>query len=82
MINGNLSEVCDRRVNRRRERGRWASGATGQRGCKPKMMSSRVPAGGGFLAVRCQLIGQYGASRRNREGGTRGRIASGLATTD
>ena len=55
------------------------------------MSSSRVPARGGgavgcqpgeeFLAVRCQLKGQYGASGRNREGG-RGRIASGLATTD
>jgi len=53
--------------------------------------SSRVPARGGgavgcqpgeeFLAVRCQLKGQYGASGRNREG-VRGRIASGLATTD
>jgi len=52
--------------------------------------SSRVPAGGGeqygasrggFLAVRCQLIGQYGASGRNREGGGR-RIANGLATSD
>jgi len=53
--------------------------------------SSRVPAGGGgavgcrpedeFLAVRCQLIGQYGASGRNWEGG-RGRVANGLATTD
>jgi len=53
--------------------------------------SSRVPARGGgavgcqpgeeFLAVRCQLKGQYGASGRNREGGI-GRIASGLATTD
>jgi len=53
--------------------------------------SSRVPARGGgavgcqpgeeFLAVRCQLKGQYGASGRNREGGG-GRIASGLATTD
>jgi len=40
-----------------------------------------VPAGGGVLAVRCQLKGQYGASGRNREGG-RGRIANGLATTD
>jgi len=36
---------------------------------------------GEFLAVSCQLKGQYGASGRNREGG-RGRIASGLATTD
>jgi len=45
MINRNLSEVCDRGVNRRRERGRWASGATGQRGCQPTMISSRVPAG-------------------------------------
>ena len=47
------------------------------------MNSSWVPARGGeeFLAVRCQLKGQYGASRRNREGG-RGRIANGLATTD
>ena len=44
MINRNLSEVCDRRVIRRRERGRSASGATGQRGCQPTMMSSRVPA--------------------------------------
>ena len=43
--------------------------------------SSRVPAGGGALAVRCQLMGQYGASGQNREVG-RGRIASGLATTD
>jgi len=52
---------------------------------------SRVPARGGgaggcqpgeeFLAVRCQLKGQYGASGRNREGG-RGRITSGIATTD
>jgi len=52
---------------------------------------SRVPARRGgavgcqpgeeFLAVRCQLKGQYGASGRNREGG-RGRIVSGLATTD
>jgi len=46
MINRNLSEVCDRRVNRRRERGMWASGANGQRGCQPTMMSRRVPAGG------------------------------------
>ena len=55
------------------------------------MSSSRVRARGGgavccqpgeeFLAVRCQLKGQYGASGRNREGG-RGRIANGLATTD
>ena len=45
------------------------------------MSSSRVPAGEGVLAVRCQLMGQYGASGRNWEGG-RGRIASGLATTD
>ena len=55
------------------------------------MSSSRVPARGGgavgcqpgeeFLAVRFQLKGQYGASGWNREGG-RGRIASGLATTD
>ena len=55
------------------------------------MSRSRVPARGGgavgcqpgeeFLAVRCQLKGQYGASGRNREGG-RGRIAGGLATTD
>ena len=44
------------------------------------MESSRVPAWGG-LAVRCQLIGQYGASGRNREVDG-GRIASGLATTD
>jgi len=53
--------------------------------------SSRVPAGGEgavgcqpgeeFLAVRCQLMGQYDASGRNREG-DRGRIANGLATTD
>jgi len=53
--------------------------------------SSRVPAGGGeavgcqtgeeFLAVRCQLKGQYGASGQNREGGG-GRMASTLATTD
>ena len=40
MINCNLSEVCDRRVNRRRERGRRASGATGQRGCQPTTMST------------------------------------------
>jgi len=40
-----------------------------------------VPAREEFLAVRCQLKAQYGASGRNREGG-RGRIASGLATTD
>ena len=55
------------------------------------MSSSRVPASGGaalgcqpgeeFLAVRCQLKGQYGASGGNWEGGG-GRIASGLATTD
>ena len=55
------------------------------------MNSSMVPARGRgavwcqpgeeFLAVRCQLKGQYGASGRNREGG-RGRIANGLATTD
>ena len=55
------------------------------------MSSSRVPAEGGgavgcqpgeeFLAVRCQLKGQYSASGRNREGGG-GRIASRLATTD
>jgi len=44
-------------------------------------VSSRVPAWEEFLAVRCQLMGQYGASGQNREGG-RGRIASGLATTD
>jgi len=53
--------------------------------------SSRVPARGGgavgcqpgeeFLAVRCQLKGQYGASGRNWEGGG-GRIVSRLATTD
>jgi len=43
--------------------------------------SSRVPAGEEFLAVRYQLMGQYGASGQNREGG-RGRIASGPATTD
>ena len=59
-------------------------------GCQP-VNSSRVPAGRGgavgcqpeeeFLAVRCQLNGQYGASGRNREGG-RGRIPNGLATTD
>ena len=40
-----------------------------------------MPARGGVLAVRCQLIGQYGTSGQNREGGG-GRIASGLATTD
>ena len=40
-----------------------------------------MPAGGGVVAVRCKLMGQYGASGQNREGG-RGRIASGLATTD
>jgi len=48
-----------------------------------------VPAGGeqqgasrrGFEAVRCQLMGQYGASGQNWAGGT-GRTASGLATTD
>ena len=40
-----------------------------------------MPAGEEFLAVRCQLKGQYGASGRNQEGG-RGRIASRLATTD
>ena len=40
-----------------------------------------MPAGGGVEAVRCQLMGQYGASGRNREGG-RGRIANGLATTN
>jgi len=34
-----------------------------------------------FLAVRSELMGQYGASGRNREGG-RGRIMKGLATTD
>jgi len=45
MINSNLGEVCDRRVNRRRERGRWASGAAGQKGCQPTMVSSRVAAG-------------------------------------
>jgi len=45
MINRNLSEDCDRGVNHRRERGRWASGATGHRGCQPMTMSSRVPAG-------------------------------------
>jgi len=56
MINRNLSEDCDRRVNRRGERGRWASGATGQRGCQPTTMSSRVPAGGGG-AVGCQPAG-------------------------
>jgi len=59
-------------------------------GCQP-VSSSRVLARGEgavgcqpreeLLAVRCQLKGQYGASGRNREGG-RGRIASGLATTD
>jgi len=53
--------------------------------------SSRVPARGGgpvggqpgeeFLAVRCKLKGQYGASGRNREGGS-GTIANGLASTD
>jgi len=42
--------------------------------------SSRVPAWGG-LVVRCQLMGQYGASGRNQEVDG-GRIASGLATTD
>ena len=41
-------------------------------GCQP---------GEELLAVRCQLKGQYGASGRNREVG-RGRIASGLATSD
>ena len=45
MINRNLTEDCDRRVNRRRETGRWGSGATGQRGCQPTMMGRRVPAG-------------------------------------
>jgi len=45
MINRNLSEVCDCRVNGRRERGWWASAATGQRGYQPATMSSRVPAG-------------------------------------
>ena len=53
------------------------------------MSSSRVPAGGdqegasrwGRLAVRGQLMGQCGASGRNREG-CRGRITNGLATTD
>jgi len=43
--------------------------------------SSRVPAGEEFLAERCQLKGQYGASGLNWEGG-RGRIVYGLATTD
>ena len=56
MINRNLSEDCDLRVNRRRERGRWASGATEQRGCQPTTMSSRVPAGGGG-AAGCQPEG-------------------------
>ena len=45
MINCKLSEDCDRRVNHRRERGRWAGGAIRQRGCQPTMMSSWVPAG-------------------------------------
>ena len=55
------------------------------------MSSSRVSAGGGgavgcqpgkeFLAVRCQLKGQYGASGQNQEGGG-GRMASRLDTTD
>ena len=45
------------------------------------MMSSRVLALGGVLAVRCQVMGQYGASGQNRELDG-GRIASGLATTD
>ena len=55
------------------------------------MSSSRLPARGGgavgcqpgeeFLAVRCKLKGQYGASGRNREGG-RGTIANGLASAD
>jgi len=59
-------------------------------GCQP-VSSSRVPAKGGAavgcqpreesLAVRWQLMGQCGASGRNRVGG-KGRIASGLATTD
>ena len=40
-----------------------------------------MPAGGGALAVRCQLLGQYGASGQNLEGGG-GRITNGLATTD
>jgi len=44
----------------------------GALGCQP---------GEEFLAVRCQLKGQYGASGQNREGGS-GRIANGLATTD
>ena len=79
MINRNLSEVCDRRVNRRRARGRWASGATGQRRCQPTTMSSRVPAGeqqqGASQrgAVGCQPVGRistkvpaYGAVRCQR----------------
>ena len=53
------------------------------------MSSSRVPAGeeqlgaSGWrgLAVRCQLMGQDGASGQNRDR-VRGRLASGLATTD
>ena len=45
------------------------------------MGSSTVPASGEGLAVRCQLMGQYGASGRNQEGGS-GRLTSGLATTD
>jgi len=44
MINGNLSEISDRRDNGRRERGRWASGTTWQTECQPMIMSSRVPA--------------------------------------
>ena len=70
MINRNLSEDCDRRVNRRRERGRWASGATGQRGCQPTTMSSRVPAGGGG-AVGCQPVS---SSRVPAEGGGSSRV--------
>jgi len=45
MITRNLSKVCDHGENRRRERGRWARGDTGQMGCQPTMMSIRVPAG-------------------------------------
>ena len=89
--------VTEEGPNDRRGRGasgatehRGCQPGRGAVGCQP-VSNSRVPASGGgavgcqpgeeFLAVRCQLKGQYDESGRNREGGG-GRIASGLATTD
>ena len=93
MIHRNLSEVCDRRVNRGKcgserveemptRKGSSRVPADGwQYGASKRGGSSRVPAREGNVAVRCQLSGQYGASGGNREE-ERGRIASVLATAD